>query len=536
MSHTKALFVLMTLCWSLSPSLSTEPQYECPAPCKCVQEKRQGLGQVYTVRCSDLDLTQVPDLSSLEAVPLPKYVNLASNDILSVSNADFRPDLNIASLDLSQNKEVQIDADAFLSMATTLRQLLLEDVGLTFQKPLEMLEQLENLELLSLSNNNRKGYVPGAQDHVTARLLTGRVGRKLKQLRMAHCGIRSLASASLDSLTELEVIDLSNNWFTKVPDAVKRLRSLTDFHLSHCNIKELQDLELNNLKHVKNLDLSSNSIETIMIDAFRGTENSLKTLNLERCGLEEIPSLAIRNLEKLERLDLSQNSFKSAPANSFTGKYCLKTLLIGSVGLKFEARTFSGQKDCIEELTIKHMGLTAVPLNALKSLNQLANIVLDHNAISTLPKNAFSGIKAHIISLANNPLSHIEEGAFSGLPPNLNLNLRRTEISQIDFLTGYPEDAIKTVNLDYANIECRCSMQDSLNVTFVVEVYGTCRKGPRVVSLSSSRLPGMLEEACEEERAANWAWRAGGQGHFVCLSVIVTCLWALFPPWSLDVD
>ncbi|KAH9495464.1 hypothetical protein Btru_015184 [Bulinus truncatus] len=500
----------------------------CPAPCKCSEAKLVDIGTVYKIFCTDQKLQSILDISALKSVALPIHLSLNENEIKSVAMSDFSPGLPIQSLDLSSNKDIRIADAAFDNISPTLTKLTLEAISLTLDSPLTMVSSLSGLRELSISHNNRKGYVSGAVENVSSILFTGPMARSLKILKMTHCGIRYLADDAFKHLTYLEELDLSNNWFHNIPNTISSLRHLKKLVLVWCYIKRIKDDPFLGLSRLQWIEMTRNPIETIEKYAFRGLETSLKRLYLEYCHLKSIPSEEIKSLKALEYLDLTMNHFDKAPANSFVGAYCLRTLLISGNNLKFEKDTFSGQRDCIIELIIKQMNLSVVPTLALSQLNNLQTLTLEKAGIKTLPPSTMSGIKAKTISLAENDLTTIEPGAFLGLPPEVELNLRKTKISDIDFLLGYDQDAIATVNLDKTELQCRCSMKSSLNATLNISIYGACIKNNKTtVPFDSHMLKSVLNEACEEEerrRNAGARVQTLASGHFILILYLITKL------------
>ena len=494
----------------------------CPTSCKCRPDTLDGIGPVYSVNCASKGLDGVPDLRVLLKTG-PSYsggkqaerthvsgvedrvqLQLEKNRIKTVNRDQFISGLDIFSLDMSRNKGLtEIREDTFKNLAPSLERLSLEALSLTFDRPLSMVSDLSKLKVLSISHNNRRGYVSGAVEHVTVRLFEGPVKRSLKTLKMSHCGLRSLDKSSLKGLTSLETLDLSNNWFTEVPHAVKSLPGLKTLSLFHCYIKKLADFSFTGMTQLKSLHLSANRLAEIEPFAFTGPEDSLDDLRMGRCHLKKVPTKALKVLKKLTYLDLSENRFTVAGSGAFKGSYCLTELLISATGMAFSPEAFKDQSECIVSLTIKQMDLTSVPRNAVSKLTRLRRLSLDNNQIQSLPADAFSGIAASSIRLTGNPLTTIEDHAFRGLPAGLDINLSHTKISGIEFLLGYAEDAIASVNLDYAGLVCRCSMREALNATLLANIYGSCRSGKRNVMLSSRELPQIVEDACVEESKRN---------------------------------
>ncbi|RUS72510.1 hypothetical protein EGW08_019738 [Elysia chlorotica] len=506
----------------VSATSAADPALPCPARCECRGETLDGVGPVYSVNCADNGLSTVPDLAMLRGTG-PSYgtgdqdagtsvagiddkiqLRLDKNQIGSIDRSQFISGLGIFKLDISRNKGLtEISEDAFENLSPTLERLSLEALKLTFNRPLSMVSRLSNLRLLSISHNNRRGYVPGAVEHVTVRLFEGPIKRSLQILKMSHCGLRSLSEASLEGLSALEELDLSNNWFTQVPDAVKSLPGLKTLSLFHCYIMKLADFSFIGLTQLTSLHLSANRLAEIEPFAFTGPEGSLEDLRMGRCHLTNVPTDALKVLRKLTYLDLSENRFTEAGPGAFKGSYCLTELLISAAGMTFSDDAFSDQSECIVSLTMKQMGLTSIPREAISKLTSLRRLSLDNNQIESLPADAFSGISASSIRLTGNPLTAIEDHAFRGLSSGLDINLSHTKISGIEFLLGYAEDAIGSVNLDYAGLVCRCSMRDALNATLLANIYGSCLSGTRQVMLSSRELPQIVEDACVQESKRN---------------------------------
>lgn len=474
-------------------------QDACPVQCSCTEETNDD-GVAYTVRCGELKLPKVPNLSSLLEVKLPIYLSFDDNEITSVSGGDFPSGLNVVSLNLDENVELEISSDAFANLTTTLKILTLELVGLKFDGPLTFLRSLGGLEELSLSHNSK------GSGNIQVALFeeTWPVVKTLKTLRMSYCGISSISEESLKSLVSLRHLELTNNKFTKVPSAVRHLKELRQLSLSRCKLETLEDDTFLGTARLKVLKLDSNNLQIIEPNAFRGLEKSLVRLILQKCRLQQIPSQAIKNLEVVEYIDLSQNNFITAPSSSFIGKYCLKDLLISGVGLQFEPHTFSGQKNCIVNLSIRQMNLQTVPREALSELDKLSNLNLEYNMITELPKNSLTGIKATSISLAHNPLRNIDPGGLSGLPPNVYINMQKTEMTDIDFLLHYSPGTIGAVNLDFAKLVCQCSLKSVLDAVQYVRVSGSCRNGTEDIPVSSGVLNHIFHDMCKEEEPTNF--------------------------------
>ncbi|XP_033327169.2 uncharacterized protein LOC117220870 [Megalopta genalis] len=204
---------------------------------------------------------------------------------------------------------------------------------------------------------------------------------------------------------------------------------------------------------LKKLDLSSNSIRKLMnrvLEAQPYLEELKLADNLLGDGLNPIfSSNEFHGLTRLKLLDLSGNGLRSIEEGMFKG--C----------------------ESLEQLYLDRNEMTTVPTASLKGPDSIRVLSLSGNVIGSLPRDAFSPIGASLLrlDLSNNELSHIEDGALSGLESLLLLNLSHNDLGRfnsdafegahnllqldlsVNFLQEFPSEAIRLLtDLRFLNV------------------------------------------------------------------------------------
>mgnify|MGYP006283710741 FL=1 len=136
-------------------------------------------------------------------------------------------------------------------------------------------------------------------------------GKKIRiesnKLDLSNLGIKELDQIKkLDSLKNLEVLDLSHNKIKKISN-LGHLSKLEELNLAHNSITTISGID--KLKNLKTLNLSHNNISEItgIYSLFK-----LKELNLRNNNLSHIPNL-LKYLAELAKINLAQNEIKKFP-------------------------------------------------------------------------------------------------------------------------------------------------------------------------------------------------------------------------------
>lgn len=258
----------------------------------------------------------------------------------------------------------------------------------------------------------------------------------------------------LSTCGKITVLDLSDNFFESVPEAIQSLANLQRLNFHNNKIKalppwlkmftklEVLDLSLNKLKEVsgdvgsldalQELDVSRNQIVTLAPEVFR---SSLKKLNVSHNQLQDLPN-TLGDCGDLEFLDVSHNLLTEFP-QAF-GK--LERLKILNSSHNKLTKLFTGDVHwpAITTLNVSHNQLRSLPealwgLRTLKvldvsynflplisdnlgCLDRLVELNFSHNYIPVIPKDL--GFSPYLVKL----LMHHNLFSFADLSPTLLLH------------------------------------------------------------------------------------------------------------------
>ncbi|XP_037113057.1 vasorin b [Syngnathus acus] len=227
-----------------------------------------------------------------------------------------------------------------------------------------------------------------------------------RSLYLFSNGIEGLSAEDFDGLENLEMLDISQNKLTQLPDGVF--------------------LPLTSLK---NLDLSSNQISRISEHCFRATV-LLERLYLYANHIENIHPAAFSGLDNLLELKLQGNRLTSLPV------LVMPRLLL--LDLRFNAITMIGPSDIqtpnLESLKLGGVGLNDLNSELIGSLRNLHELDVSSNQLRVLPP-ILKEIRGLIyLSLAGNPMGPLH---FQDLR-NLQ-ELKELDISSLS-LQGLPAE------------------------------------------------------------------------------------------------
>jgi len=361
------------------------------------------------------------------------------------------------------------------------------------------------LEYLDLSGNNFDGKVPLDIDHLGANLQYLNLGstnfhgdvpasianlKQLRQLKLQFCLLNGTVAAEIDSLSNLEYLDLSSNFLFpqwKMPWNLTKFNRLKVFYLFGTNlVGEIPD-NIGDMLALEKLDLSKNGL-TGGIPSGLFLLKNLTSLYLFDNGLSgEIPSVVealnlvnldlarnnltgkipddIGKLQQLSWLSLSMNglsgvipeSLGNLPAlidfrvffNKLSGtlppdfgRYSkLKTFLIASnsfTGKLPENLCYHGM---LLNLSVYENNLSGELPESLGNCSSLLDLKIHENEFSgNIPSGLWTSF-----NLSNFMVSH---NKFTGvLPERLSWNVSRFEISYNQFSGRIPSGVSSWTNL-----------------------------------------------------------------------------------------
>ncbi|WP_448265105.1 COR domain-containing protein [Nostoc sp. DSM 114159] len=251
---------------------------------------------------------------------------------------------------------------------------------------------------------------------------------KLKRLDLSN----SLATNDKKKLTKifaqvfelewLEVLNLSYNQLTTLPEAIARLQKLTSLHLNGNQLTTLPEA-VTHLQYLTSVDLRDNQLTTLPEAVTR--LQHLTSLNLSRNQLTTLPE-AVIHLQQLTSLNLSRNQLTTLP------EVIARLQKLASLSLRNNQLTTLPQAiACLQQLTsldLRDNQLTMLP-EAIARLQHLTTLNLSYNQLTTLPEAIARLQHLTILNLGYNQLTTLPE-AITNLQNLTKLNLSSNPIEK----------------------------------------------------------------------------------------------------------
>ncbi|KAG7485539.1 vasorin-like [Solea senegalensis] len=228
------------------------------------------------------------------------------------------------------------------------------------------------------------------------------------ELYIFHNGINILSQNDFKGLAELEMLDMSQNELTEIPDRVfEMLSKMKNLDLSSNHITHISKDTFSGLVQLERLYLHANRIQSIHLEAFDGLEMLLE-LKLQGNHLSSLPSL---NFPRLLLLDLSNNNIPTLGPSDLRTPH-------------------------LEALKLASMGLTTVDDDLIASLGNLHELDISMNQFTEVPQvlkqDSFKGLIK--LSLAANPFGELKMEDFQKLT-----GLQELDLSGLN-LQGFPQN------------------------------------------------------------------------------------------------
>ena len=267
----------------------------------------------------------------------------------------------------------------------------------------------------------------------------------------------------LADLSHLEVIDISHNQLTRLPNLHASESKLLQLLAHHNQITDLSETDLSDMSILVILDLSSNKITRISSSALSNCVNLYK-LNLANNLFFQLPSL--KNQTILDQLLISNCKIEALPDD-----LCLTCPLLGTLSVEYnQLKSIPNLSSCknLREVLLENNHLTALDESTFNGLSGLHTIDLSYNAISSLTNGTFRGlVNLKSLHLDYNAIRELPSGIFEDLV-NLNrIDLNNNKIQSLPDNLFQRTNIIAEIRLNNNEIKYVSSIAFSNNLTYL---------------------------------------------------------------------
>ncbi|XP_049766208.1 lutropin-choriogonadotropic hormone receptor-like [Schistocerca cancellata] len=350
-------------------------------------------------RLSRQFLSQLPHLEELI---------LSGNILNTIEPRVFSTNKALKRLQLDQNSLWQLPGEALWGLRQ-LKNLRLDDNRLS-SVPSAALRPLVRLEALNLANNLVTSISAGDFPRLP----------NLVVLVMKRNQITTIDDDAFQNVTSLRSLHLDDNFLHKIPSALTRLTSLQELSVSGNRIKYMPGGVLQQAPGLALLELRGNPLVAVAPTAFSHLPRLRKLILSDARELTEFPNL--EGTTALEILRLDRAGLQEVPASLCSICPRLRSLDVRSNKLT-RIPDLSGCKD-LRVLDLSSNRIASLEGQPFLGLSLLHDLLLAHNSIHRLPKDAFEGLpRLQVLDLEDNRITDIHPEAFLPFTQLEDLNL-----------------------------------------------------------------------------------------------------------------
>ena len=326
-------------------------------------------------------LTDVPEISHLSEL---RFIDLARNQITTVSALDFNNSTKLESIDLSYNKITLVRGEFRLSNLISI--VLTEN--LIKRLDMALFSASQNIEIIffsanKLTENTETLWAPalkqlGLQDNGISRVPSERIRFLLKLQVLLLQNNRISYIFSFPSLPRLTVLRLDNNPISYIAnDSFLSIPKIEYLSLSNTGLVSLPTT-IGTLRFMKDITLNQNLLTRIPEEIFADLPN-LYTINLEHNQVSFIDRSVFFNLRYQQTLNILGNPVRTFDIGYFTGDISpptnLKNLHLGSTSTEFLSQSMLEFIQQVPNVYLLGSSMLHIPSNILCDSSRKSTIV-----------------------------------------------------------------------------------------------------------------------------------------------------------------
>ncbi|XP_054716428.1 chaoptin-like [Uloborus diversus] len=378
--------------------------------------------------------------------PLTKLMRLSLQDnrIQKVYRDDFEGwGQSLTTLSLANNKMTYLSGGAFAHL-TKLKELKLSFNNLMYLDQNVFSPLRKTLEVLDLSS-------AFSQSNHPLELFISSLSH-LEWLQLDHNNISRLSSTSVNALSKLRHLDISNNEMVDIsPDffVASKHTYLSAVHISNNDLKLIESGTFDNILHLSTVVLFGNKISNIESYSFNNCKY-LHTLVISNNELVSIGSSAFSNLTRLSNLFLQDNRLESFSFEMIQGETPPLYLNLSNNAIKYLANVNDSMptyaKVRILDLTCNQ--ISVIPDCFFETISRyLLHLFLSNNFISALPPVELSSLQ--VLHLSFNDFRSLNSSDLVCCPNVQILKLDHNNISYVDADTFRHMKHLRILDLSY---------------------------------------------------------------------------------------
>lgn len=277
--------------------------------------------------------------------------------------------------------------------------------------------------------------------------------RRLKDLKIEYCKIRSIPTGVLSPLRQLKRLTVrshNSDWSSAMtvelhPETFRGMSELKSLNLAENNIWSTPPELFCPLFSLTHLNLTGNKLQDVNAMGLsdwgkgplapgRACVSGLEVLDLSRNDIIALPDNGLSGLRALEELHLEDNAISTLGDRAFVGLTSLNTLNLSSNCLvALPPELFQSTRD-LHNLYLHNNTLSVLAPGLLEGLDQLQMLDLSHNQLTSrwVNRDTFAGlVRLVVLNLAHNNLTRIDSNVFHDLYSLQILNLENNNIDMI---------------------------------------------------------------------------------------------------------